>query len=225
LVPAVLNSSQPLKLFVLVACPCLAFLINWRSVSHLVGLLSIALGTLVPFLLLVQSGVCSASLRKIHDLPDCVLHRSVDVLLNVCLLSAALILATANEWRGSLPATINNMGLPRSIRSTTIVAGSMIGEFQRAMLRVHHAYTARGEAVPAIHWRNLVVLPRMLGAVWAAELNGFVERIQGQWSSDQFWMRYVPPISQCEITFRKSDLTVLVLGGAVLIGSIRSVLS
>ena len=171
LLPAVPGLPIEAKAAVLVACCCLAFAINARSIIRIVGLLLTALCTLVPFLVLVQSAVCSSSINSMSvPLVPCVAQKSLAVLLNVGLLSSVFLLAAANEWRGSLVATINGMCLPRSIRMMAIVSGSMIGEFRRAMIRVHHAFTARGKAMPSANWRNLIVLPSMLGAVWASVL-------------------------------------------------------
>jgi len=97
-----------------------------------------------------------------------------------------------------------------------IVSGAMIGGFRRSMFRVYHAFTARGEAMPSVHWRNLIVLPTMLGAVWAAELNGVVKRVKGQWSSDTFWARYVPADRPIDSACTKSDVLVLSAGGLLI---------
>lgn len=195
----------------------LAFVINMRSIIRIVLLLVTALGTLVPFLFLVQSAICSS----VTNLPTgafllCVMQRSLAVLLNVGLLSSVFMLAAANEWRGSLVATINGMFLPRSVGIMAIVAGAMIGEFRRAMIRVHHAFTACGKAMPSANWRNLVVLPSMFGAVWASVLVGVVERMKGQWSSDLFWERYLPLERKTDARITFSDLMVLGASGLVI---------
>jgi hypothetical protein len=214
--PAVLGSPVEAKVAVLVACPSLAFAINLRSIIPILVLLLTALSTLVPFLLLVQSAICSSSIYSIPgSLVFCITQRSLDVLLNVGLLSSVFLLVVANEWRGSLVATINGMCLPRSVRMIVIVSGAMIGEFRRAIIRIHHAFTARGEAMPSVNWRNLIVLPSMLGAVWASVLNGAVVRIKGQWSSDRFWERYVPAVRRTNRAVALSDLAVLGVGGLV----------
>lgn len=145
----------------------------------------------------------------------CVSQKSLAVLLNVGSFSSVFLLAAANEWRDSLVATINGMYLPRRVRMMTIVSGAMVGEFRRAIFRVHQAFTARGEAMPSVNWRNLSVLPAMLGAVWASVLNGAVERIRGQWSSDNFWARYVPVGRPNDERATLSDVAVLCVGGIV----------
>jgi hypothetical protein len=217
LLPAALGSALEAKVAVLVACPSLAVAINFRAIARIVVLLLTALCTLVPFLLLVQSAVCSSSIYSTPgSLVLCATQRSLAVLLNVGLLSSVFLLAAANEWRGSLVATINAMYLPRSVRMMAIVSGAMIGEFRRAMIRVHHAFTARGQAMPSVSWRNLIFLPSMLGAVWASVLDGVVERVRGQWSSDRFWARYVPAGRRTDVRAALSDLAVLGAGALVI---------
>jgi hypothetical protein len=216
LLPSLLGSSVEAKVAVLIACPSLAFVINLRPIVRILVLLLTALCTLVPFLLLVQSVVCSSPTYSAPEsLVHCITQRSLAVLLNVCVLSSAFLLATANEWRGSLVATINRMCLPRSVRMMAIVSGAMIGEFRRSIIRIHQAFTARGQAMPSINWRNLIVLPSMLGAVWAAVLNGVVERVRGQWASDGFWERYVPAVRQADVRVALPDIAVL--GAGVLV--------
>lgn len=214
LLPTVLGYPIRAKVVLFVACAGLAFIINARPIVRIVILFLTSLCTLVPFLILVQSAVCS-SLEQIvwQSLTQCVLQRSFAVLINVGLFSSVLLLAVANEWQESLVTTINRMWLPRNIRVMIIVSGAMIGEFRRAMLRVHHAYTARGEAMPSVNWRNLIVLPSMLGAVWASVLNGSTERLKGQWSSDRFWTRYVPAGRPSNTGTALSDVAVLCAGG------------
>jgi hypothetical protein len=194
-----------------------ALVINGRAIMPLVLLIITSLITLIPFLFLVQAAVCSSSDQSTWlPLVVCTVKKTLGILLNIGLLSSVLLLVAANEWHGSLVASINRMMLPRTIRIMAIVSGAMIGEFRRAVLRVHHAYTARGEAMPSVHWRNLVVLPGMLGAVWASVLNGAAERLRGQWSAERFWERYVPlrqPQAE-EIAF--SDHMVLGAAGLVI---------
>src|ERR1035437_6217014 len=65
--------------------------------------------------------------------------------------------------------------------------------------------------------RPLIVLPTMLVAAWASELNGVVKRVKRQSSSDRFWARYVPADRPTDTASTKSD--VMVLGaGALLVG-------
>src|ERR1700722_2281800 len=143
LLPFALGVPVAAKLAVLVACPSLALAINSRAIARIAILLLTALCTFVPLLLLVKGSLCSSLPRGAAEtLFSCVAQRSVAVLLNVCLLSSVFLLATANEWRGSLVATMNNMCVPRSVRMMAIVSGSLIGEFRRAMNRVYQAFTA-----------------------------------------------------------------------------------
>lgn len=215
-VPTAVGFPMAVKVAVLVLCPSLALAINFRPAARLAGLLLTAFGTLVPFLILVQAAVCSSSATEVPtSLLFCIIQKALTVLLNVSVLSAVFTLAAANEWRGSLLATINGMCLPRSIRMVAIISGAMIGEFRRAMIRVHHAFTARGEAMPSLNWRNLMVLPTMLGSVWASVLIGVVYRFKGQWSSDTFWARYVPQNRQPG-NLALSDLAVLSAAGIVI---------
>jgi hypothetical protein len=225
LLPA-FGSSVEAKVAVFLACPCLALAINFRPITRIVVLLLTALSTLVPLLLAVQTVVCTSPAHiSAGSLPHCIVQRSLAVVLNVCLLGSVFLLAAANEWRGSLVATVNGMYLPRNIRVMAILSGAMISGFRRSALRVHHAFTARGEAMPSVHWRNLIALPAMLGTVWASELNSMVERMKGQWSSDTFWARYVPADRPTDSRSMNSDVMVLVAGGlllGVLLVSLRS---
>lgn len=217
LLPAILGSSTNIKAVALCACLSLALIVNLRSIVRIGLLLLTAFCTLIPFLLLVQSAICSSHQTILLSLGDCVIQSSVAVLLNVGSLSAVFLLATANEWRGSAVETINGMAIPRTVRTMAIVSSAMIGEFRRAMTRVHQAFTARGEAMPSISARNLIVLAPMLGAAWASVLNGVVERTKEQWSSEAFWERYVTARRQQSATIALSDLSVLGLSGIVIV--------
>jgi hypothetical protein len=214
-----ITSSTALRAVVLIACPVIALAIGFRRVKAMFILLATAFGTLIPLLLLVQADVCSsAAFGAASGFLSCIAERSVAVILNVCLLSSLSLLAVANEWRGSLPPTINRMGLPRSIRVMTIVSGAMIGGFRRSMYKVHHAFTSRGDALPSFNWKNAAALPTMLGVAWASELNGAVNKIKGQWASDSFWERYVPDrIAKAETKYTISDLIVLIVATALIV--------
>jgi hypothetical protein len=110
----------------------------------------------------------------------------------VGLAASILLLAAANEWKGSLLATVNGLWLPRSVRMMLVVTGVMSGDFRQAMTRVHHAFTAQGKASPKFSFRNLVVLPHMLACVWAAVLCRAAERLDQHWSSPAFWDAFIP---------------------------------
>jgi hypothetical protein len=217
LLPVVTSLSAGVKLAVLGLCIFLAFTINYRPILRIFALFLTGLCTLIPFLFLVQSAVCSSFVYSdLMSFVLCMTQKSIAVLLNVSLMSSVSLLAIANEWRGSMLMTINGMCLPRNIRTIAVIVGAMIGEFKRAMIRVHQAFTARGEALPSMSVRNLIVLPTMFGAVWASVLSGVVKRFQGQWSSEEFWARYVPvrPHDHTRVTL--SDITVLIAGGLVI---------
>lgn len=217
LVPLFLGSSNEIKGAMLVLF-LLALVLNGRAIWPIVLLVLTSLATLAPFLVLVQTGLCSSSGHHAWlPLLQCAGRNASNVLLNIAVLSSVVLVAVANEWQGSLVATVNRMALPRSVRIMAIVAGAMIGEFRRAVLKVHHAYTARGQAMPSPHWRNLVVLPAMLGVVWASVLDSAAERLRGQWSVDAFWDRYVPAGLTRERRVAHSDLVVLSTAALVII--------
>jgi hypothetical protein len=121
------------------------------------------------------------------------------------------MISLANEWRGTTVATINGMFLPRTIRMTVLLANAMTTEFRRAMSRVHQAFTARGQAMPSLSWRNVVALTPMLGIVWGAVLDGVAERSHEQWASDDFWDRFVPSARAANLNLTAADLCVLAL--------------
>lgn len=191
-----LSSSAALKTAVLFGCPILALVISFRHAIKMLSVVATALATLLPLLFIVQASICTSpgafQISTGSFFLHCVTIRSTEVLLNVCMLSSVSLLSAANEWQGSLCETINRMTLPRSIRIMVIVSGAMIGGFRRAMYKVHHAFTSRGEAFPSFNWRNAVALPTMLGVAWASELNSVVSKVRGPWASEAFWERFVP---------------------------------
>jgi hypothetical protein len=204
----------------------LALCINFRIVHRPATLLATSLLTLTPLVLVAQAAVCSSPLYAgSNPFLTCVGSRSSAVLLNASLLSAVSLLATANEWRGSLVATINGLALPRMVRLMAIVSGAMIGDFGRAISRVHLAFTARGRAMPSIHWRNLLALPLMIGPIWAAVLDGVVERSREQWASDAFWTRYVPSDVRLERHWRLADVAVVAAAAAATSASLLALLA
>jgi hypothetical protein len=216
LVPVVPPSPHHTRIFAIFLSLALAATNNMRAIKRVVMLLCVAIGTLIPFLVLVQSAVCS-SMPEVGSgvFSSCVIDRALHVLVSVGLLSAVFLLAAGHEWRGTLVATLNGMNIPRSVAMIAIIGGAMIGEFRRATAKVHHAFTARGWASPSASVRNIVIMPSMLGAVWAAVLDGIVDRIRGQWASDEFWERYVPP--KTTLGSRQVVADFAVLGGAVVV--------
>jgi hypothetical protein len=221
LAPLLLDIATGLRALICGMCMVLALMIRREAFRNLGPILLASLSTLVPFLVVVQTAVCSSSGPSIQPpLFNCVQERSLTVLVKVGLGLSVLVLAAANEWRGSLVATVNGMWLPRDFRIMVIVGGVMIGEFRKAMVRVHHAFTARGDAVPALSWRNLSALPGMLSCVWASVLKASAERLNAQWSSQEFWARFVPAWQQEVTIFRPprwSDLAIIVASGCTVV--------
>jgi hypothetical protein len=218
LVPSIF--TPPVKGVVIVVYAMLAMMISARAVGRLVILFVTACCTLLPLLLLVQGTICSSSIRSpAESFAQCAMQRSILVLFNMGLLSSVFLLAGANEWRGSMVATINGLYLPRSVRIIAIAASAMIWEFRHAAIRVYHAFTARGEAMPSPSWRNLVVLPAMLGTIWASVLSGVVERIKGQWSSEDFWATYVCTAPTGAVA-PLSDTAILCVAGFMIAASL-----
>jgi hypothetical protein len=217
LFPLFLGSTVTLQASVFGACLILALSIRRQTLWNIAPVMLASVGTLTPFLIVVEWAVCSsAGLTSSLSTFDCVWQRSVEVLLKVGLGASVLLLAASNEWRGSLVETSNSMWLPRSVRTIVIVAGVMIGEFRKAMIRVHHAFTARGEAFPALHWRNLVALPQILVCVWGSVLRSSSERLDAQWSSQVFWDRFVPAKQRVEsnpLKMATSDFAVIIAAG------------
>ena len=191
LVPAALGSELRTKAICIVAYIVVGSVINVRMALRISGLLLAAFCTLIPLLLVVQGSACLSPSTAL-TVVDCITGGSSAVLVNAAVLSSVVVLSTANEWRGSFLTTVNGMYLPRRLKIVTIVAGAMIAEFQRAVTRVHQAFTGRGEATPSISFRNLIALPSMLGIIWASVLSGAVERMKSQWSSEVFWTTYIP---------------------------------
>lgn len=218
LLPIVLKSPTEIKISLTALYLVLTLIVNGRAITPFILLILTSLATLTPFLLVVQAAVCSSTGQLAWlSVAQCAGGNAVRILLNIGLMSGAVLLAAANEWQGSLVDSINRMMLPRSVRIMAIVSGALIGEFRRAALKVHHAYTARGQAMPSVHWRNLVVLPGMLGAMWVSVLNGATERLRGQWSAESFWKRYVPSRERQALTATSTDVVVLGSAGAVII--------
>jgi hypothetical protein len=136
------------------------------------------------------------------------------------ILGATIMLAVANEWRGSMLTTINGLYLPYRLRLVAVVAGAMIGEFQRAAQRAHQAFTGRGEALPGFSWRNAIAF---LAAVWAAVLNGAAGRLEEQWGADAFWTRYLPDAQDRLGTITDRDVLIILGCGAVFAATISFV--
>jgi hypothetical protein len=220
LLPVAQQQNHVVRIAVLAASPALALLINFRLAVRVITVLAVALLTLIPLLVLVQGAMCQSPGQVAQrSLVECVSLRLLTVVPNVGMLSATLLLAAANEWRSSLLATVNGMYLPRSIRMVAIISGAMVGEFRRAIVRVHQAFTGRGEAAPSVSLGNLLVLPFMLGCVWAAVLSGTVERMRGLWSSEVFWATFVPADPDVRRGTR-SDIAVLGVCAVVITSSV-----
>lgn len=215
LIPVGSNLNEQAKFALVGLYTVLALGVNGRAMARMAVLIAISLTTFLVLSLIVQSAICSRSAEQgWRPIIDCAFNNSAKVLANVALLSAAVLVATSNEWRGSLVATIGGLTLPRSVRMMVMVSGAMMGEFQRAATRVHHAFTARGDASPSLRWRNLMALPSMLGVMWASVLNNATERLEGQWSANEFWERYVP--SEQEVgSATLSDAIVIIVAGTV----------
>lgn len=220
LLPILLNSSPLLKSYVIAGSASVAALVNPARAFRVAVLLLLTLGSLVPLLLIVQGSACWGVPTPTATLLHCVGARAGGVLLNAAILGAAVMLAVANEWRGSLLTTVNGLCLPRSLRFVGVVAGAMIGEFQRATFRVHQAFTGRGEALPGLSWRNAIALPAMLAATWGAVLNGAAARLEEQWAADAFWARYVPNGQDRLGTITNRDPLIVLGCGMVVAASI-----
>lgn len=178
------------RLVLLGAMVILAFAIGPSVAWKLGRVATISAISLVPFVLAVQWAACSA--QTAQQVSNCTLDQSVTVVARILLATSILLVAAANEWRGTLAATVNSLNLPRSLRITLAVAGAMIGEFRKAMIRVHHAFTSRGDALPSVSIGNLRALPRMLAIAWASVLVVASERLDNLWSSATFWERAMP---------------------------------
>jgi energy-coupling factor transporter transmembrane protein EcfT len=219
--PIFVSTPKSLQALILGICVALGFVIKRQAAWKFSLIVLTSLTTLFPFLVIVQTAVCSSpTIGTPHLTFECLSQRSLEVLLNLGLTASVILLAVSNEWRLSLVETANGMSLPRSIRTVIVLSGSTIGEFRKATLRVHHAFTSRGEAAPTFHWRNLVVLPRMLGCIWASVLRASVERLDGQWSSERFWDRFIPAHGKqaAKATFISlSDFAVIFAAGLTLL--------
>jgi hypothetical protein len=222
LLPILLDSNPLVKLSIVAGCAAAAAFINPTPAFRVAILLLLALGSLIPLLAIVQGSACWGPHPPWAVFFQCVGTRAGIVLLNAAILGATVMLAVANEWRGSMLTTINGLFLPRSLRFVAVVAGAMIGEFQKAGSRVHQAFTGRGEALPAISWRNAIALPAMLAATWAAVLNGAAARLGEQWASDAFWSKYVPNAQDRLGTMTNRDALVIVGCGMIVVTSILS---
>jgi hypothetical protein len=214
LLPVLVDSGAVVRASVIVGSASLAIFSNRGVAFRIATLLLLAIGSLLPLLLVVQGSACRVG-EPAANLLNCISERAGEVMLNAALLGAAVMLAVANEWRGTLLAAVNGLYLPRSVRLVAIVAGAMGGEFQRAASRVHQAFTGRGEALPGLSWRNALALPGMLAATWAAVLNGAAARLREQWGSDAFWSQYVPSGPERLGVITNRDALVIFWCGAV----------
>lgn len=218
LLPVMLHSDPRAKFLVILAAVLLAFLADRKIASRVAALLSLALGSLTVLLALVQGSVCWRESTGLTALSYCVGVSGGGTVLNAAVLGSALMLGVTNEWRGSLVTTLNGLWIPRSVRLVGIVAGAMIGEFQRAAFRVHQAFTGRGEALPGVNWRNAIALPAIMAATWTAVLSGAAARLDLQWGAEPFWARYVP-VGRGRLP-RISDRDLVVMSGCALAAAI-----
>src|SRR5688500_1526485 len=94
LLPSFLGLGNILKAILVFVHLLLAFIIGRRAIKRISNLLIASLATMVPFLVVVQSAVCSASGgQTFSSISQCVGYRSTDVLLNVLSFSSVLLLA------------------------------------------------------------------------------------------------------------------------------------
>ena len=192
LLPIPLGSDIIVRVGAIAGSAGMAALLNPPVFRRILGLLLLTFASLLPLLALVQGTACWSLPVQGVAYGRCVAAHSGPVVLNTATLAATVLLAATHETRGSLPDTVNQLGLPRTLRMTAIVAAAMIGEFRKAASRVFQAFTGIGAASPVFSWRNVAVLPAMLAVMWAAVTKGAEARLGEQWASEAFWERYVP---------------------------------
>lgn len=178
------------------------------------GLLSLLIFLL--FALIVRSAICSTESEYAPwTLAACAGRSALPTISTAIALVTTFLMAAALEWRGSLLATVNGLGMPRDLRVICSIAGSLLGDFSRASSRIHHATTARGSASPKFSIRNIVALPRLVANIWATVLTAAAARLALQWSSQEFWERYVP--AKIGETARAPLRDLLVVGAGIAI--------
>lgn len=224
LTPLFVGDLTKVKVATVMLSVILSFTISPLMVRTMGALIFTSLLTLLPFLLVVQGAVCSGGTgNDIANTVNCAAQASLNVMLNLGVAVSALLLASANEWRGSLLDTVNGLRIPRSLRMMFVVSGVMIGDFRKAMSRVHHAFTARGEASPSFSISNVTVLPRMLACTWAAVLSLAAERLSNNWSAPSFWDAFIPPSDQMSVPIARSvrqDVAIIAVSITIFVLSI-----
>jgi hypothetical protein len=192
LLPIPLGSDIVVRVGSIAGSAGIAALLNPPMFRRVLGLLLLTFASLLPLLALVQGTACWSQPVQGVGYGRCVVAHSGAVVLNTATLAAVVLLAATREARGSLLETVNQLGLPRTLRMIAIVAAAMVGEFRKAASRVFQAFTGTGAASPAASLRNVTVLPAMLAVMWAAVIKGAESRLGEQWGADAFWERYVP---------------------------------
>jgi hypothetical protein len=188
---AILASTAGERALIAVLAGTLAPIVARGIVRRFAAVAGLSMLVFTLFSIIVRGAICSGQFGG-AALGRCAVVTAMPSVAFVGALLATFALVISVGWRGSLIATVNELPLPRDLRVVSALAGSMLGEFWRANARVHHATTARGDAAPGWSIRNLRVLPRLMGSVWAAVLAPLTVRLSLQWSSDNFWDCYIP---------------------------------
>ena len=181
--------GESVRLTITLSCIVVALIRNKQVVASMMQLMCLTLLTFIPFLLIIQSSICSTGGIPIVE---CSLARATPIFAKVISIFALTLLVIAYTWRGNVLRTVNALTLPRPVRIMVVISSAMVGEFRKAMFRVHHAFTSSGQASPSMHVRNILVLPRILAGVWASVVWVVDERLNQHWSSDTFWDHFIP---------------------------------
>ena len=218
--PAVLLGHLGLRVGIAVAAILVSIAIGNPIVRRFVPLFGLALLLYALLSAIVNGASCSArGIPLDPTIIPCIFSGAGPSVALIAALLSTVLLAIGNEWRASLVKTVNSLTLPRDVKIVCAIAGSLLGEFRRASLRVHHATTAQGEASPKRSFRNLTALPRLAAATWASVLSAAVLRLRHQWASDAFWDHYFPrDCAQLRSSIREAkwDVTILAIGIASL---------
>jgi hypothetical protein len=135
-------------------------------------------------------------------------------------LASISLLVSCMEWRGSALKTVNGMGLPRDLRIIGALVGSLVGDFSKAIQKVHFSTTARGQTAPRFAFRNFLSLPFLVRRIWIIVFGVAASRLTLQWSSDQFWERYIPKAPMASLRRPEVDWVVLVIGILLLVSGL-----
>jgi hypothetical protein len=215
-IPAALLGHTDLRFGIALVALLISIVIGGSTVRRFAAVYGFALLAYAVLLGIVKAASCSAAGIPLDPtMFTCVTENAISSVGLVAALLSIVILAIANERRGSLVHTVNALTLPRDVRIVCAIAGSLLGEFRRASIRVHHATTAQGQASPRRSLRNLAALPRLAAATWASVLSAAVQRMSHQWSSEAFWDHYFPRnCAALQSTIRRAnwDLVIVVLG-------------